>query len=40
MRAGRIVEQGPTERVLSAPQEQYTRDLLAAIPHPRFAAHA
>jgi peptide/nickel transport system ATP-binding protein len=40
MRAGRIVEQGPTERVLSAPQEQYTRDLLAAIPHPRFEAHA
>jgi peptide/nickel transport system ATP-binding protein len=39
MRAGRIVEQGPTERVLSSPQEQYTRDLLAAIPHPRFAEH-
>jgi peptide/nickel transport system ATP-binding protein len=38
MRTGRIVEQGPTEQVLSAPQEQYTRDLLAAIPHPRFAA--
>jgi peptide/nickel transport system ATP-binding protein len=37
MRAGRIVEQGPTEQVLSAPREQYTRDLLTAIPHPRFA---
>jgi peptide/nickel transport system ATP-binding protein len=36
MRAGRIVEQGPTEQVLSAPLEQYTRDLLTAIPHPRF----
>jgi peptide/nickel transport system ATP-binding protein len=36
MRAGKIVEQGPTERVLSAPEAQYTRDLLAAIPHPRF----
>jgi peptide/nickel transport system ATP-binding protein len=34
MRMGRIVEQGPTERVLFAPEEQYTRDLLAAIPHP------
>ncbi len=40
MQAGRIVEQGPTERVLSAPQEQYTRDLLSAIPHPRFEARA
>jgi peptide/nickel transport system ATP-binding protein len=36
MRAGRIVEQGPTERVLFAPEAGYTRDLLAAIPHPRF----
>jgi peptide/nickel transport system ATP-binding protein len=36
MRAGKIVEQGPTEQVLSAPEAQYTRDLLAAIPHPRF----
>jgi peptide/nickel transport system ATP-binding protein len=36
MRAGRIVEEGPTERVLVAPEAQYTRDLLAAIPHPKF----
>ncbi len=34
MQAGRIVEQGPTEQVLVAPQAQYTRDLLNAIPHP------
>jgi peptide/nickel transport system ATP-binding protein len=34
MQAGRIVEEGPTERVLFAPEAQYTRDLLSAIPHP------
>jgi peptide/nickel transport system ATP-binding protein len=38
MRAGKIVEQGPTEQVLRAPESQYTRDLLAAIPHPTFDA--
>ncbi|MEA3025748.1 MAG: peptide/nickel transport system ATP-binding protein ddpF [Alphaproteobacteria bacterium] len=36
MKAGKIVEEGPTERVLFAPEAQYTRDLLAAIPHPTF----
>ena len=34
MRAGKIVEQGATERVLFAPEADYTRELLAAIPHP------
>jgi peptide/nickel transport system ATP-binding protein len=34
MRSGRIEEQGPTEAVLSNPAAAYTRELLAAIPHP------
>jgi len=32
MRAGRVVENGETDRVLSAPEHDYTRDLLAAVP--------
>jgi peptide/nickel transport system ATP-binding protein len=38
MKSGQIVEEGLTERVLFAPEAQYTRDLLAAIPHPDFPA--
>jgi peptide/nickel transport system ATP-binding protein len=34
MRAGKIVEEGATDRVLTAPETEYTRELLAAIPHP------
>jgi peptide/nickel transport system ATP-binding protein len=34
MRAGEIVEQGLSDDVLFAPKTDYTRDLIAAIPHP------
>jgi peptide/nickel transport system ATP-binding protein len=34
MKSGRIVEEGPTEKVMSAAQHDYTRQLLDAIPHP------
>jgi peptide/nickel transport system ATP-binding protein len=39
MRTGRIVEEGPSERVLGAPQDAYTRELLSAIPHPPLGVH-
>jgi len=34
MKRGQVVEQGPTERVLHFPQEDYTKELLAAAPVP------
>ena len=35
MHRGKIVEEGPTERILTAPQKEYTRHLLAAMPKDR-----
>lgn len=32
MRRGTVVEQGPTKRLLTAPEDAYTRALLAAVP--------
>ncbi|MDA9495769.1 dipeptide ABC transporter ATP-binding protein [Bradyrhizobium sp. CCBAU 11361] len=39
MRTGRIVEEGSSEKVLSDPQDDYTKELLTAIPHPPLPAH-
>ena len=33
MFGGRVVEQGPTDALWAAPQHEYTRTLLSAIPH-------
>jgi peptide/nickel transport system ATP-binding protein len=32
LRAGQVVETGPTGRLLTAPEHEYTRSLLAAVP--------
>ncbi|MCP3369961.1 dipeptide ABC transporter ATP-binding protein [Bradyrhizobium cajani] len=39
MRTGRIVEEGSSEQVLSDPQDDYTKELLTAIPHPPLQMH-
>jgi peptide/nickel transport system ATP-binding protein len=39
MRTGRIVEQGSSEQVLRDPQDDYTKELLTAIPHPPLPVH-
>jgi peptide/nickel transport system ATP-binding protein len=32
MRSGEVIEQGATQEVIAAPQQDYTRELLAAVP--------
>jgi peptide/nickel transport system ATP-binding protein len=39
MRAGKIVEQGASKRVLGNPQDDYTKELITAIPHPPLPVH-
>lgn len=34
MRQGRVVEEGTSDQVLASPKDAYTRELIAAIPHP------
>jgi ABC-type glutathione transport system ATPase component len=34
MHRGKVVEAGPTERILMDPQNDYTRQLIASVPHP------
>jgi peptide/nickel transport system ATP-binding protein len=40
MRAGEVVEAGPTERILADPAQPYTRELLEAIPGQRAATRS
>ena len=40
MRAGRIVETGPTDRVLTMPEHEYTRELVGAAPGRRDRARS
>lgn len=37
MRAGRIIESGPTDSVLASPADPYTRELLSAVPSRDFS---
>jgi peptide/nickel transport system ATP-binding protein len=40
MRAGRVVETGPPEKLFTDPRHEYTRELLAAIPGGRAPSRA
>ncbi len=40
MRQGRIVEEGSVEGIFKRPKQKYTRDLIEAIPKPKWSKHA
>ncbi|MEO0512723.1 MAG: oligopeptide/dipeptide ABC transporter ATP-binding protein [Planctomycetota bacterium] len=40
MHKGKIVEQGPSERVLRNPEHPYTQTLIAAVPRNAARAHS
>ncbi len=40
MRQGQVLESGPAARVLTDPQQDYTRQLLASVPSPDPEAQA
>lgn len=40
MRAGRVVEEGPSDQVMADPKDAYTKSLIDAVPHPPALAAA
>ena len=39
MYSGEVVENGPTDKVLSAPEHEYTKSLISAVPRPQVKLH-
>ena len=39
MYGGKVVENGPTDQVLSAPRHDYTKSLISAVPRPQVKLH-
>lgn len=39
MYSGKVVEQGTTDQILGAPEHEYTKSLIAAVPRPQVKVH-